>query len=83
MAGQTYINVTIDFSKWDSRLYDLRIPTHQPVKQLLMNIAEALKLDVIEVSRCAIKVVNKELLLTDDDRLIDYQVTDGDILKVL
>ncbi|MDM5191260.1 EsaB/YukD family protein [Bacillus hominis] len=83
MAGQTHINVTIDFSKWDSRSYDLRIPTHQPVKQLLMNIAEALKLDVIEVSRCAIKVVNKELLLTDDDRLIDYQVTDGDILKVL
>ncbi|MFI8708211.1 EsaB/YukD family protein [Bacillus sp. NPDC077411] len=83
MAGQTHINVTIDFNKGDGRLYDLRIPTHQPIKQLLMNIAEALKLDVMEVSRCAVKVVNKELLLTDDDRLIDYQITDGDILKVL
>jgi uncharacterized ubiquitin-like protein YukD len=58
MAVQTHINITIDFSKWDGRVYDLRIPTHQPVKQLLLNIAETLK-------------------------LIDYHVTDGDIVKVL
>jgi uncharacterized ubiquitin-like protein YukD len=83
MAVQTHINITIDFSKWDGRVYDLRIPTHQPVKQLLLNIAETLKLNLAEVSSCTIKVVNKELLFTDDDRLIDYHVTDGDIVKVL
>ncbi|MGE1026438.1 EsaB/YukD family protein, partial [Bacillus sp. GMs2/2] len=29
------------------------------------------------------KVKNKSIVLTDNDRLIDHQITDGDILQVL
>jgi uncharacterized ubiquitin-like protein YukD len=83
MPNDTHINVTVDFGNWDGPEYDLRIPVHQPIKQLLMNLVETLKLNPAQASLCAIKIPTKNLLLTDDDRLLDYQVTDGDILIVL
>lgn len=83
MAYETHINITIDFSKWGEKQYDLRIPIHQPVKQLLMNLADTLNLDIKRAVLFAVKVPAKKLLLTDDDRLVDYSVTDGDILIVL
>ncbi|PFQ74032.1 hypothetical protein COK26_22605, partial [Bacillus thuringiensis] len=36
-----------------------------------------------EGSHFVIKVKNKSIVLTDNDRLIDHQITDGDILQVL
>lgn len=83
MAVQTHINVTVDFSKWNGKTYDLRIPNHQSIKYLLKNLIETLKIKNHDGSHYVIKVVNKSLLLTDNDRLIDYEVTDGDILQVL
>ncbi|MGC4376901.1 EsaB/YukD family protein [Fictibacillus sp. Mic-4] len=83
MPAETHINVTVDFSKWDGDQYDLRIPVHQTVKQLLGNITETLNLSLSKESLFAVKVPAKDLLLTDDDRLIDYPVTNGDILIVL
>lgn len=83
MAKASHINVTIDFGNWGGSEYDLRIPVHQPIKQLLMNLAETLNLDVEKSSLFTIKIPTKNLLLSDDDRLSDYQVTDGDILIVL
>ena len=83
MPSETHINVTIDFSKWSYDRYDLRIPVHQPIKQLLADLVETLNLDVSEAQLFAIKVPSKELLLTDDDRIADYAVANGDILIVL
>lgn len=83
MPKDTHINVTISFHNWGGPEYDLRIPAHQPIKQLLVNLADVLKLDDSNIERCAIKIPTKRLLLTDDDRLIDFQVTDGDRLIVL
>ncbi|HEK9103054.1 hypothetical protein KFD70_14535 [Bacillus pfraonensis] len=83
MAIQTHINVTVDFHKWNGNTYDLRIPNHQSVKYLLKNLIETLNIEQYDTSNHVIKVVNKSLLLTDDDRLVDYQITDGDILQVI
>jgi len=83
MSRETHVNVTVDFSKWSKGRYDVRIPAHQPIKQLLGNLIETLNLDITKVPLFAIKVPDKELLLTDDDRLVDYPVTNGDILLVL
>ncbi|WP_040205560.1 EsaB/YukD family protein [Neobacillus jeddahensis] len=83
MPNQTHVNVTVDFGKWDQGQYDVRIPVYQPIKQLLVNLAETLNLDLTKASLFAVKVAHKELLLTDDDRLIDYPVTNGDLLLVL
>lgn len=83
MNVQTHINVTIDFKKWNGSTYDLRIPNHQSVKYLLRNLVETLKVKEHTQSHYVIKVVNKSIVLTDNDRLIDYKITDGDILQVL
>lgn len=83
MANETHINVTVDFSEWNKGKYDLRIPAHQPVKQLLANLVETLNLDLPKASLFAMKIPAKKILLADDDRLIDYPVTNGDILLVL
>lgn len=83
MSKGTHINVTIDFSNWGADQYDLRIPVHQPIKPLLINLIETLKIDVANQALFALKVPTKNLLLSDDDSLLDYPVTDGDILIVL
>lgn len=80
----THIDVTIDFTHaGNGGTYDLRIPIQVSAKQLLLDVVETLKLDQPEESRCAIKVITKGLLLADDDMLMNYPVTDGDILTVL
>lgn len=83
MENKTHINVTIDFSNWDNGQYDLRIPVHQPIKPLLLNLMETLKIDMTNQALFALKVPTKNLLLSDDDSLLDYPVTDGDILIIL
>lgn len=80
---KTHINVTIDFSKKQKEKYDLRIPVHQPIQKLLVNLVETLDLDIQESSLFAVKVPAKGILLADDDRLSDYPVASGDILLVL
>jgi uncharacterized ubiquitin-like protein YukD len=83
MPSETHVNVTVDFSKWGKGQYDVRIPVHQPIKLLLMNLAETLNLDIAKAALFAVKLPYKELLLTDDDRLVDYPVANGDFLLVL
>lgn len=83
MVKSTHINVTIDFHNWGGDVYDLRIPVQVTVKQLLLSVSEAIRLQRPDSSLCAIKVVTKKLLITDDDSLNDYPITDGDILQVL
>ncbi len=83
MPSASHVNVTVDFSKWGKGRYDVRIPVHQPLKLLLLNLAETLNFDISKASSFAVKLPHKGLLLTDDDRLTDYPVTNGDILLVL
>ena len=85
MAQNTHINVTVDFSKSipSGKQYDLRIPVQLTVKQLLQYVMNTLNLDYRSNSRCVIKILTKNLLISDDDYLTDFPVTDGDILHIL
>lgn len=77
------MNVTIDFTNWGADKYDLRIPVHQPIKALIINLAETLKIEYKDLSKCTIKTTNKAILLSDDDKLTNFQIADGDILEIL
>ncbi|HEL6628233.1 TPA: hypothetical protein UPF69_002110, partial [Listeria monocytogenes] len=55
MAKNTHMNVTVDFTNWGASKYDLRIPVHQPIKALIINLAETLKIDYKDLSKCTIK----------------------------
>ncbi|MEI3604075.1 EsaB/YukD family protein [Pseudogracilibacillus sp. SE30717A] len=83
MIKETHINVTVDFSNWGANVYDLRIPKHQTVKQLLINLQDTLGIQMPNQSRFVIKVPTKQLVLADDDSLLDYPVADGDIFIAL
>lgn len=83
MAKSTHINVTIDFQNWGGGAYDLRIPVQVTVKQLLLSVSDTLHIQQSDSSQYAIKVLTKKLLLTDDDMISHYPITDGDILQVL
>lgn len=83
MSRESHVNITIDFEKWGKGTFDLRIPLHQPIKQLLANLDETLHLGLEREALFAIKISDKELILADDDRLGDHPVTNGDILIVL
>lgn len=82
MSSKTHVNVTLDFQHWGESEYDLRIPVHQPIKQLLLNVADTLQLNLVQSIPYVVKVPTKNLLLADDDKLIDFKVTDGDRLVV-
>lgn len=83
MANNTHVNVTVDFSEWGKNTYDLRIPLQISVKQLLLNLMETLKIEQRDGSLSALKITTKDILVTDEDSLMDYPITNGDILKVL
>ncbi|NVW25153.1 EsaB/YukD family protein [Listeria monocytogenes] len=83
MDKNTHMNVTVDFTNWGASKYDLRIPVHQPIKALIINLAETLKIDYKDLSKCTIKTTNKAILLSDDDKLTNFQIADGDILEIL
>lgn len=83
MKPNTHINITIDFQNWDDGMYDLRIPIHQTIKQLLLNLQETLKVVMPNEHLFIVKITTKQLLLADEDLLSDYPVADGDILVVL
>ncbi|PNP92537.1 hypothetical protein BMT55_08185 [Listeria newyorkensis] len=81
-----HMNVTVDFSAWQENVqYDLRIPAHQPVRQLIINLAETLGLGQLipNHQRFVIKIENKSIVVSDDDLLLYHDVTDGDILVIL
>ena len=52
------------------------------MKALLPLVLESLDIHLSDISN-QIKVITKNQLLVENDRLIDYQITDGDILKLL
>lgn len=81
--NDSHINVTVDFTKWGGKIVDLRIPRHQSVKALLINFIETLSFDDSHITQSSIKVTNKNLLLTDDDKLNDYPITNGDKLVII
>ena len=74
--------VTFDFTNYNYGTYDLAVPTHMSMKALLPLVLESLDIHLSDISN-QIKVMTKHQLLVENDRLIDYQIADGDILKLL
>ncbi|WP_323703686.1 EsaB/YukD family protein [Mammaliicoccus sp. Dog046] len=76
------VKVTFDFSNYRYGTYDLAVPNNVPLKTLIPLVVDSLDIDIHHLKH-QIKVTTKHQLLVDNDRLIDFQIADGDILKVL
>ena len=58
------------------------VPAYLPIKNLIALVLDSLDISIFDVNT-QIKVMKKGQLLVENDRLIDYQIADGDILKLL
>ncbi|MCU5745664.1 type VII secretion protein EsaB [Staphylococcus sp. SQ8-PEA] len=74
--------VTFDFSNYNLGTYDLAVPIYLPLKSLLPLVIDSLDIEIYDL-RIQVKVMTKKQLLVENDRLIDFQIADGDILKLL
>ncbi|PTL09535.1 EsaB/YukD family protein [Staphylococcus gallinarum] len=74
--------VTVDFSNYSYGTYDLAVPIFVPLKTLIPLIIDSLDLDIYNY-KVQMKVMTKQQLLVGNDRLIDFQIANGDILKLL
>ena len=67
--------MTFDFTNYNYGTYDLQYHTH--VNESIVTISiESLDIHLSDISN-QIKVITKNQLLVENDRLIDYQITDG------
>ncbi|GGE55252.1 EsaB/YukD family protein [Priestia taiwanensis] len=83
MNNRTHTSITMDFRNWGGHFYDLHVPNHQPVKYLLTNLAQTLGLTCPNETTYAMKVVNKGIILLNDDKMMDFNITEGDLIQVL
>ncbi len=77
-----HVKVTFDFTNYNYGTYDLAVPAYLPIKNLIALVLDSLDISIFDVNT-QIKVMTKGQLLVENDRLIDYQIADGDILKLL
>ncbi|MGV0167240.1 EsaB/YukD family protein [Furfurilactobacillus sp. WILCCON 0119] len=88
-TDSNYINVTLKTDHTADRglvNIDLRIPNRLTVRQLLTQLIDAMAAQAVTLTpddRNMIRVINKALVLSDDDVLADFPVTNGDVIEVL
>lgn len=83
MADNTeHINVTLLYQTNREKMVDLRIPNNITVFRFIRELNQIFGKEK-DVKKYQIKVLNKGLLLDEEQKLKDFPITDGDIIEVL
>lgn len=82
MANEDHINISLFFQGKQTESVDLRIPINITVTQLLKEINTIFKRSN-KVLLKQIKISNKGILLTGQQKLKDYPVVNGDLIEIL
>ncbi|MCB5954294.1 secretion accessory protein EsaB/YukD [Enterococcus sp. CWB-B31] len=77
-----HINITLSYSNNEKAGVDLRIPVTSSVYSLIREVNEIFNKDIL-LKKYQLKVLNKGILLGEEDRLKDYSLTDGDRIEIL
>ena len=77
----THVNITLNYYNEDVT-YDLRVPVALTTKQFIHTVSNALNHPVTNQEIYRIRIVNKNLLLFDTQRLHEYSISDGDIVEI-
>ncbi len=78
MDQKYHINITVSYQDLPGKDLDLRVSTHQTVKSFIMDLDQTLHIQRAHADIYQLKVVNKGLLLADNQKLYRYPVTTGD-----
>ena len=83
MADNTkHINITLLYQQNKEKMVDLRIPNNITVFRFIRELNQIFGKEK-DVKKYQIKVLNKGLLLDEEQKLKDFPITDGDIIEVL
>ena len=80
--SKTHVNVTLDLQNVGGKLIDVRIPTLQPISELILNIGQTFHLAQVQ-KIATIRVKNKNLILLANETLAQTNVANGDVLELI
>ncbi|MGY3777379.1 EsaB/YukD family protein [Isobaculum melis] len=84
MSAENHINITLYYRENPAQQYDLRVPIHQTVKYFIDEMDNTLHVTRKSQAKgiYQLKVLNKGLVLTDNQKMNDYPITTGDQIEI-
>ena len=80
--NKEHINITLMYTTNKKKQVDLRIPNNITVYRFVRELNQIFGKNK-ELSKYQIKVLNKGILLDEEQKIKDFPITDGDIIEVL
>jgi uncharacterized ubiquitin-like protein YukD len=78
-----YIELTIDLKNYDGESFDLRLSNYHSVKKVVDIVWQAKSIPQPPREGCWVRIPNKQLVLSGNDKLVENGVTTGDLLEIL
>ncbi len=78
-----YIEITIDVKKYIDEVFDLRLSDYHSVKKVIDIVWQTKSISEPPREGYWVRVVNKQLVLSGNERLVDRGITTGDRLEII
>ena len=78
-----YIELTIDLKNYDCESFDLRLSNYHSVKKVVDIVWQAKSIPQPPREGYWVRIPNKQLVLSGNDKLVENGVTTGDLLEIL
>ncbi|CAM4006442.1 EsaB/YukD family protein [Mesobacillus zeae] len=78
-----YIEVTVDLKQYNGEQFDLRLSNYHSVKKVIDIIWQAKSISQRPREGHWVRIPNKQIVLSGNDRLVDCGITTGDRLEIL
>ncbi|MBA4536976.1 ubiquitin [Bacillus aquiflavi] len=78
-----YIEVTVDLKHYKNETFDLRLSNYHSVKKVIDIVWQAKTISEPPREGYWVRIPNKQIVLSGNDKLVDYGITTGDRIEIL
>jgi uncharacterized ubiquitin-like protein YukD len=78
-----YIELTIDLKNYQCESFELRLSNHHSVKKVIDIVWQAKSISEPPREGSWVRILNKQLVLSGTDKLVNSGITTGDRLEIL
>ncbi len=78
-----YIEITIDVKNYINEVFDLRLSDYHSVKKVIDIVWQTKSISESPRDGYWVRVTNKQLVLSGNERLVDCGITTGDRLEII
>ncbi|MDQ0273314.1 EsaB/YukD family protein [Cytobacillus purgationiresistens] len=78
-----YIEVTVDLKNYSNESFDIRLSNYHSVKTLIDIVWQARSISNLPREGYWVRVCNKKIVLSGNEKLVDCGITTGDRLEIL